>query len=318
MRTLWCAPVMAAGLLVLAGCHEWGDWGPSDRFKEDFHYSYALTPGGTLSIDNFNGSVEITGWEQNEVEVNGTKYASSKEYMDEMKIDVGATSGVVRIRTIRPSMSRGNSGARFTIRVPKHVVLDEITTSNGGIRIDGIDGTVRLRTSNGALRIERLNGDLNARTSNGGIYLRDFDGNARLQTTNGGIEAETSHGSFEAETSNGKIEATLNDPAANWPVKLHTTNGHIALSIKSSKLPDVRAESSNSSIVVRLPASVNARVRASTSHHSSITSDFDTLMRSGDDEDRRHRRSDVEGTIGGGGPLIDLSTSNGTIKILKL
>jgi DUF4097 and DUF4098 domain-containing protein YvlB len=163
-----------------------------------------------------------------------------------------------------------------------------------------------------------LGGDLNARTTNGGIYLRDVDGNVRLQTTNGGIEAEASHGSFEAETSNGKIEVTLNDPAANWPVKLHTHNGHIDLSIRGSKLPDVRAESSNSTIVVRLPSSASARVRASTSHHSSVTSDFDTLMHSGDDEDRRRRRSDVEGTIGGGGPLIELSTSNGAIKIVKL
>jgi DUF4097 and DUF4098 domain-containing protein YvlB len=318
MRTLWYSAVLAPSLLLLAGCDEFGDWGPSDRYKEDFHYSYPLTPGGTLSLENFNGQVEISGWDQNEVEVNGTKYASSKEYLDEMKIDVGATPGVVRIRTIRPSMSHGGSGARYTIRVPKHVALDEITTTNGPIRIDGIDGSVRLRTSNGTVRIERLGGDLNARTTNGGIYLRDVDGNVRLQTTNGGIEAEASHGSFEAETSNGKIEVTLNDPAANWPVKLHTHNGHIDLSIRGSKLPDVRAESSNSTIVVRLPSSASARVRASTSHHSSVTSDFDTLMHSGDDEDRRHRRSDVEGTIGGGGPLIELSTSNGAIKIVKL
>ncbi len=318
MRTLWYTPALATGLLALAGCHEWGDWGPSDRFREDFHYSYTLNPGGTLSIDNFNGAVEISGWDQNTVEVNGTKYASSKEYLDDVKIDVSDTPGVIRIRTIRPSMSSGGYGARYTIRVPKRVMLDEINTSNGLIRVDGIDGTARLRTSNGPVRIERLKGDLNARTSNGGIYLRDYDGNARLQTSNGSIEAEASRGSFEAETSNGKIEATLNDPAANWPVKLHTSNGHIELNIKGAKVPDVRADSSNSSIVVRLPASANARVRASTSRHSSITSDFDTLMSLANDDDRRHRHSDVEGTIGNGGPLIDLSTRNGSIKILKL
>src|SRR5260370_6456069 len=166
-------------------------------------------------------------------------------------------------------------------------MLDEITSSNGGIQVDGIDGTARLRTSNGAIRIQRLTGDLNARTSNGGIYLRDFDGNARLQTSNGGIEAEASHGSFEAETSNGKIEATLNDPADNWPVKLHTSNGHIELNLKGAKLPDVRADSSNSSIVVHLPASATARVRASTPRHSSIPSDFDTLIHTDDHDDPR-------------------------------
>lgn len=317
MRTLWCAPILAAGLFVLTGCEDFGDWGPSDRYKEDFHYSYALKPGGTVSVENFNGSVEILGWEQNTIEINGTKYASQKAYLDDMKVDVSATPGAVRIRTVRPSLTRGNCGARYTLRVPRRVVLDEITSSNGSIRIEDVEGTARLRTSNGGVRIERLKGDLNVRTSNGAVEVRDLDGNARVHTSNGGIEADASHGSFEAETSNGKIEATLADPAASWPLRLHSSNGPIELTLMTAKLPDVRAESSNSSIILHLPASASARVRASTSHHSSITSDFDELMRGRDDEDRHQRRSDVEGTIGSGGPLLDLSTSNGSIKILK-
>ena len=61
---------------------------------------------------------------------------------------------------------------------------------------------------------------------------------------------------------------------------------------------------------------MNARVHATTSRHSSVTTDFDELFH-GDEDDRRGRRSEVEGRIGSGGPLIDLSTSNGPIKILK-
>lgn len=317
MRTLLIAPLLAAGVFVLTGCEDWGDWGPSDRYKEDFHQSYPLKPGGTVSVENFNGPVEIMSWEQDTVEVNGTKYAAQKSYLDDMKIDVSATPSAVHIHTIRPSMSRGNCGARYSIRVPKRVVLDEIASSNGHIRIERIDGTVRLRTSNGGVRVDYLKGDLNARTSNAAIELRDIDGNARVHTSNGHIDAESEHGSFEAETSNSKIEATLLDPAPDWPVKLQTSNGHIELTLKGSRLPDIRAGTSNSSIVLHLPESVNARVRAATSRHSSITTDFDELFR-GNNEDRRGRHSDIDGRIGSGGPLFDLSTSNGPIKILKL
>lgn len=316
MRIRLIAPLLAAGLFVLTGCEDFGDWGPSDRYKEDFHHSYDLKPGGTVSVDNFNGSVEIMSWEQDTVEVNGTKYAGQKSYLDDMKIDISATPGAVRIRTIRPSMSRGNCGARYSIRVPKRVMLDEIVSSNGGIRIDRVEGNARLRTSNGGLRIDGLKGDVNARTSNGSIELRDIDGNVRVHTSNGRIDAETTHGSFEAETSNSRIEATLDDPAPDWPIKLNSSNGHIELTLRGAKLPDVRADTSNSSIVLHLPPSVNARVRAATSRHSSITTDFDQLFRD-DEGDRRGRRSEVDGRIGSGGPLFDLSTSNGAIKILK-
>jgi len=317
MSKLWIAPLLAGSLLILAGCEDWGDWGPSDRYKDDFHHSYPLKSGGTVSLENFNGPVEIMGWEQDTVEVDGTKYASQKMYLDEMKVDISATPTAVRIRTTRPSISHGNCGARYAIRVPRHVTLDQIVSSNGSLRIDQIEGAVRLRTSNGSIRVEDLKGDLDARTSNSSIELRDVDGNSRVHTSNGHIDAETTHGSFEAETSNSRIKATLVDLVPNWPVRLNTSNGHIELTLRGRALPDVRASTSNSSIEVHLPSSVNARVRASTSNHNSVTSDFDELIR-GDDEDHHQRRSEVDGRIGSGGPLIDLSTSNGPIKILKL
>jgi hypothetical protein len=105
----------------------------------------------------------------------------------------------------------------------------------------------------------------------------------------------------------------LNDPAATWPVRAETSNGHIDLTLDAKQLPEVRASTRNSSILLRLPAAASARVRAATSH-SSITSDFDGLR---SDSDRR-RNSELHGTIGSGGPLIELDSSNGSIKILKL
>ena len=48
--------------VFLAGCDEMdlGNIGGSDRYREDFHYSFALNPGGTVRLENFNGSVEIS------------------------------------------------------------------------------------------------------------------------------------------------------------------------------------------------------------------------------------------------------------------
>ena len=133
-----------------------------------------------------------------------------------------------------------------------------------------------------------------------------------LFRSNGSIKVDAVHGSLDATTTNGSITAALENPSSNWPLKLHSTNGHIDLTLKGSKIPDVRAETSNSSITVHLPAAVNARVHAETSH-SSVTSDFDVLGSQGGSKSK----TELEGTIGSGGPTIDLSSSNGSIKILK-
>ena len=299
-------------VLLLTGCMDFADFGDNEAYKEDFHSTYPLT-AGSISIETFNGSIELRGWEQNSVEVNATKYASTKSAMDSIKIDVSATPGSVRIRATHPSEMFRRAGARFTIRVPRKTVLDLISTSNGHLRIEDVEGRARLRTSNGAIRIERLIGELDARTSNGGIEVVALDGNANLHTSNGSIRAEATHGSFEAGTSNGSINAQLKDPAATWPVRIESSNGRIELALQAKQLPEVRASTSNSSITLRLPANANARIRAYTSH-SSVTSEFDELRF----DDSRRRHSELHGAIGTGGPLLDLSSSNGSIKILKL
>jgi len=313
MRTLArLLPVVAASLL-LPGCLYIGDFDDSYTYREDFHSTHPLDPGGTVSIETFNGSIELRGWEQNSVEVNGTKSASSKALLDALKIEVNATSGSVRIRAVRPPDFYRNMGVRFSIRVPRKALLDLISSSNGRIQIEDVEGRARLHTSNGGIRVSRVKGEVEARTSNGTIEAQDVDGNVNLHTSNGAIRAETTHGSFEGTTSNGSITARLNDPAANWPVRAESSNGHIDLTLDAKQLPEVRASTSNSGILLRLPASASARVRAGTSH-SSVTSDFDGLQNDGN----RRRHSEMHGTIGSGGPLIDLQSSNGSIKILKL
>lgn len=302
-----------AALLVLnlTSCVDFAEFGGGDRYHEDFHYSYPLAPDGTVSLDNANGAVEITGWEQDKVEINGTRYGSTQATLDAVKIDTRASAGSVRIETVRPVNWHGNGGARYRIRVPRRVTLDAISTSNGSIQVEDVEGKLRLKSSNGSIRASRLKGDLEARTSNGGIEAMDVAGNVRLQTSNGSIKAEASQGSFEAGTTNGSIAVILSDATANWPVRLHSSNGHIEAEIKGDKIPDVRAETSNSSVTLRLPDHANARVRAHTSH-SRITSDFAVATQGGTES-----KTNLEGTIGSGGPVLDLSSSNGSIKILK-
>jgi len=313
MRTLALTLLLVTASLLLGGCLDIGDFVDSEAYREDFHSTHPLNSGGAVTIETFNGSIELRGWEQDSVEVNGTKSASAKSALDAIKIEVNATPGSVRIRAVRPPDFHRNMGVRFSVRVPRKALLDLISTSNGKIQVEDVEGNARLHTSNGGVRVTRIKGEVEARTSNGTIEAQEVEGNVNLRTSNGAIRAETTHGSFEGTTSNGSITARLNDPAMNWPVQAESSNGHIDLTVDAKQMPEIRASTSNSFILLRVPASANARVRAATSH-SSVTSDFGGLQ-SGDD---RRRHSELHGTIGSGGSLIDLTSSNGSIKILKL
>lgn len=302
--------VLLASAIMLADCDELGGFGDAQRFKEDFHYSYNLKPGGRLYLENTNGAVEILGWEKSSVDINGTKYSSDEAFLKAFKIDVTAAEDSVRIRAIPPSGRRANYGAKFLIRVPQNAVLEQISSSNGSIRVESVDGSARLRTSNGSIRVVRLKGALEARTSNSSIEVHEVSGGASLHSSNGSIRGDGIRGGLEAGTSNSSINLRLaaSDPAR--PTKLETSNGGIEISVDALN-SDLRASSSNGSVTVRLPESVKAHVRARTSN-GSVNTNFDVQART-----TSRSRSRLEGEIGGGGPLLDLTSSNGSIRIVK-
>jgi len=270
MRAAILLPAVAAGLLLLSGC-DIEDFSGA-RYNKDFHYGFPLNAGGKVTIETFNGGIEVSGWDQNNVDISGSKYGPTPEIADQVEVTVDHSPASVSVRVQRPSIHRGNIGAKFVVKVPRTAIVDYLSSSNGSIRVTDATGPARLRTSNGGIRVAGLSGGLEAHTSNGGITaeLDKVDGEVRLETSNGSIE----------------------------------------LRLPQSLREGVRAHTSNGGITVRLPEGVDARVSAHTSN-AHVTSDFDVRMQG---EIERHR---MEGVIGKGGPLLDLSTSNGSIRLAR-
>lgn len=301
---------LAAAALLLGGCEFDGEnWGSSTRYKEDFAETHALAPGGRVFLENFNGSVEVLGWDKDSVEVTGSKYASRQEVMEAMKVEVVASEGSIRIRTLRPETRNCNCGAKYVLRVPREVKLDRVETSNGGLRLEALRGEARVRTSNGSLKVNDFRGPLEATTSNGSLEVMGYEGVATLKTSNGRIRGDGLKGRLDATTSNGSIDVTVAEPSAGLPMKFTTSNGSVNVTVEKWTGSGLVARTSNSSINVRLPEGVNAQLQASTSN-GSINTEFEITT-------SQMSKNRVDGRIGAGGPLIDLATSNGGIRVLR-
>jgi len=285
------------------------------NFREEFHFSYPLASGGKLTLDSFNGAVEIRGWDQDTVEITGSKYAATEDTLREMEVRVTTEADGVRIRTVRPSGKKIPCGAKYFIRVPHHTDLRHVTTSNGSLRFEDISGSVVARTSNGAAHVSRINGPVEVITSNGGVELAHIEGPASVRTSNGRVKATDLTGGLEAVTSNGSIQAHVSTAMARRGVRLETSNGAIDLSLDSGVLDQIRASTSNAGITVRLPETLAAHVHAQTSN-APVSTEFDVNR-----EDTK-TRSKLEGTIGTAAvpnlPEVHLSTSNAMIRLLKL
>lgn len=184
---------------------------------EKFEKSYAISSGGTVSLENVNGDVKIATWDKNEVKVEAVKSADSKEALDELKIEVDASGDRVSINTLYPESEDGHRG--------NHESVDYVLTVPGNVNLD------RIKTVNGKIEISGVGGDASVSTVNGEIKAEGLKGSCELKTVNGNLEADLSALSpgheVEMKSVNGTVTIHLPDKAdAN--IKASTTVGGIS------------------------------------------------------------------------------------------
>jgi DUF4097 and DUF4098 domain-containing protein YvlB len=128
---------------------------------------------------------------------------------------------------------------------------------------------------------------LAANTVNGGIDAIDLRSEVTAQTVNGGIKVSTTE-LAQAKTVNGSIEATFGRPFLTAPLNFESVNGSIHL---------------------KIPATTNADVTASTLS-GGIAADFPLQI-----EDREDKPQRASGRIGAGGQPLTLKTVNGRVML---
>lgn len=210
MRIAYLACVALAGMSLAAAA----DVSTTEE------YSFDVDPGARVSLENINGSIEITGYAGDKVNVTARKKAGTQEYLDGLKVVIDADADYVRIETRHPEskggwFNWGNSGSgsvSYVLTVPTGVDLDAIETVNGEILIEAVEGDVKASTVNGTLTVSGLAADVGLETVNGSVEAT-FD---RL-----GVGQRVS-----AEAVNGKITLVL--PAdASARIEAETVNGGI-------------------------------------------------------------------------------------------
>jgi DUF4097 and DUF4098 domain-containing protein YvlB len=185
-----------------------------------------------VSIENINGGVHISVWDQNEVKVDAVKKAYQRERLDEAKIEVINTADSVRIKSRYPDreqMFRGSDDRRYnnpssieyTLTIPRRARLDSAELVNGSLEIVGLEGDVQAACVNGHIKASGLTGDV------------------KLSTVNGGVEATMS------QLDNSKA------------VSLNSVNGTIVLNIPANSNAQIRANTIHGAITNDFGLQVN-------------------------------------------------------------
>jgi hypothetical protein len=224
----------ATALLLLGLAVGWAV--PSYGITKEVNQSYPLQPGGSFELQNVNGSIDIQGWDRNEVEVHAVKTAKQKESdLDRVYIDVDAKPDAVSITTRYPQNEGVEVAVDYTIHVPHGARLEHLGTINGTLRIAGIDLVGDLHTVNGNIEVFEAGGSVHAHTTNGNVrlelaHLRDKNG-AVAETTNGSLVLAVpsdTQADLEARCLNGNFfsELPISMESSQKPREIHGKLGH--------------------------------------------------------------------------------------------
>lgn len=127
-----------------------------------------------------------------------------------------------------------------------------------------------------------------------------------VSTVNGGLEILDAESEVDARTVNGSITAHSNG----GPVTAKTVNGSLRIRSGAIGSGSLDYTTVNGAIELEIPGGANAELDLRTVN-GSISSDFPITI------DGRFNNRRVRGNIGNGGPLIRLTTTNGSIRLRR-
>ncbi len=157
-------------------------------------------PGGTVEISNTAGSVMVTGWDRNEVEVTG-ELGKGTERLEFTKADK-----ITRIKVVLPNRSHNVDDTDLIVKVPAGSLVS-INTVSADIGVQAVRGTQRLQSVSGDMRTETSGEDLECRTVSGDVTISGsgkkglvsvttVSGNATATRLAGEVNGSTVSGDF--------------------------------------------------------------------------------------------------------------------------
>jgi len=179
-----------------------------------------------------------------------------------------------------------------TVETPAELDL-EARTSDGSLKVYGVNGTIALHTSDGAVDVSDVSG---------AIRLVASDGSIRIHNVTGTLESKSSDGHVSID---GKLSA----------VQVHTSDGALELTLAegSQLTTSSRIEASDGSVKIRLPRTLAADLDIHTGD-GHIDCQLPLTM-SGYNSGGGHN---IRGRLNAGGTPLTIHTSDGSVTIAAL
>jgi DUF4097 and DUF4098 domain-containing protein YvlB len=268
-----------------------------------FERQVPAQPRGVVDISNVAGSIEVSGWDRQEVSVRGELGAGIE------RVDVTSEGGRTTIKVVLPQISGRHGEADLHVQIPKDSELD-VSAVSADIRVSGVLGVQRLNAVSGDVTSELAGSDVDAKTVSGAVRLKGHGQGARLHVSSvsGDVHLEHGGGDFEASTVSGTLVVSLDSARS---IRARSTSGDQRFEAKLARGAMVDATSVSGGLNVRASAEGGYAYEVST-FSGDIRDCFDAKP---ERTDKYAPGRILQGTRGEGAGHVRLKTMSGDVQL---
>jgi hypothetical protein len=185
-------------------------------------------------------------------------------------------------------------GPQVTVETPRSVDLDA-RTSDGGLSVSGIQGSLQLHTSDGGVDVEDVGGSLRLTSSDGSIRIHNVTGTLESRSSDGHVTVDGRFTAVQVHTSDGNLDLTLNEGTQlTASSRIESSDGKVNLRLPRALAADLDVHTSDGRINCSLPVTMEGYSSNGSSGH------------------------DLRGHLNAGGAELAIQTSDGSVTIAAL
>lgn len=210
----------------------------------------AVDPDGSVEVGNTAGSVKVTGWDRNEVQVTGELGDGTE------RLDFATDGKVTRIKVILPNRSYNVEDTDLVISMPAASRLS-VNTVSADIAVTGVTGAQRLVAVSGDVRTEAGAQDVECRTVSGDVHVAGSakKGLLTINTVSGDATALKVAGEVNANTVSGNVTLGMGETSRS---RVRSTSGDLTLALLLGPDGKIDAESISGDVRLDFVGPVNA------------------------------------------------------------
>jgi DUF4097 and DUF4098 domain-containing protein YvlB len=206
----------------------------------------AAEPSGEVVISNVSGTIDVRGWDRNEVRVTGRLGHGVQ------RVDVESSGGRTFVKVVLPRGNNNDGEAELEVSVPKGSSL-EVSAVSADVSSRGVLGAQRLKSVSGEITADLAGSESEVRSVSGDITVRG-DGkplSLRVSSVSGGLDLTNTGGKLDVVTVSGDARVQMGDTSE---IRGRTTSGNLEVSGKLTRDGRVDVEGVSGDITLRISA----------------------------------------------------------------